>query len=114
LGGRAVCALARKIREAALDVGHYPAEGDPEDSLAAREQVDDLARRGQLVDSAAVGEQRDLREVGNAALAQRLNGGPDVLQRDPGVEQPLDHLEHEDVAERVETLGAGPGGPADG
>src|SRR5690242_9032239 len=33
--------------------------------------------------------------------------GADLLQRDAGVEQALDHLEHADVAEAVEALGAG-------
>ena len=40
------------------------------------------------------------------------DGGADLLQRDAGVEQPLDDLEHEDVAEAVEPLGAGAGGAA--
>ena len=34
---------------------------------------------------------------------------PDLLERDTGVEQALDHLEHEDVAEAVEPLRAGAG-----
>ena len=40
------------------------------------------------------------------------DGGADVLQRDAGVEQPLDDLEHDHVAEAVQALGAGAvGGP---
>ena len=49
----------------------------------------------------------------DAAGAQVLDRGADVLQRDAGVQQPLDHLEHEDVAERVQPLGARAGGGAD-
>ena len=67
-------------------------------------QVDDLVGGGALVDAGAVAHQRDLRQVVDAALAQVGDGGADVLQRDAGVEQPLDDLEHEDVAEAVEPL----------
>ena len=42
-----------------------------------------------------------------------LHRGPDLLQRDARVEQPLDHLEHEDVTEAVQPLRAGPVGGAD-
>src|SRR4029079_11061334 len=48
------------------------------------------------------------------AVAQVVDGLADVLQRDAGVEQPLDDLEHEDVAERVQPLRPGAGGAADG
>ena len=41
-----------------------------------------------------------------------LTGDADLLQRDAGVEQSLDELEHEDVAEAVEALRAGTGGAA--
>ena len=43
-----------------------------------------------------------------AAVAQMVDRGADLLQRDAGVEQALDHLEHEDVAEAVEPLRARP------
>ncbi len=33
-----------------------------------------------------------------------FDGGADLLQRDAGVEEALDELQHEDVAEAVETL----------
>jgi DNA ligase D-like protein (predicted ligase) len=86
----------------------HPAERDAEHPLAAREQVDDLVGRGALVHAHAVAHQRDLGEVLGPVVAQVLHGGADLLERDPGVEQPLDHLEHEDVAEAVQALGARP------
>src|SRR5260370_7944273 len=46
-------------------------------------------------------------------MAQMLHGGADLLQGYPGVEQPLDDLQHEDVAETVQALGAGPVGRPD-
>ena len=53
-------------------------------------------------------------QVVDAASAQHRDGAADLLQRDAGVEQPLDHLEHEDVAETVEALGARAAGRAHG
>src|SRR5581483_869286 len=45
--------------------------------------------------------------------AQMTYGRADVLQRDPGVQEPLDDLEDDDVAEAVEPLGARSVGRAD-
>jgi hypothetical protein len=77
--------------------------------LAALEQVDDLVGRGALVHARTVAHQRDLSEVLDAPLAERLDRDADLLERDAGVEQPFDNLEHEDVAEAVEPLRARPG-----
>ena len=49
----------------------------------------------------------------DAAPAQMVDRDPDVVQRDAGVEQPLDDLEHQDVFERVQPLAAGTGRAAD-
>ena len=46
-------------------------------------------------------------------IAQVVHGGADLLQRDARVEQPLDDLEDEDVAEAVEALRPGSVRPAD-
>jgi hypothetical protein len=81
--------------------------------LSALQQVDDFFGRGALVNRGAVGEQRDVGEVLHAALTQVINRDTDVVQRDAGVEQTLDDLEHEDVFERVQPLAAGSGGAAD-
>jgi len=72
----------------------HPAERDAEHALAAGEQVDHFVRRGALVDAHPVAHERDLGEVVATAVAQVLDRGSDLLQRDPGVEEPLDHLEH--------------------
>ena len=45
---------------------------------------------------------------------QLLDGDADLLERDAGVEQALDELQHEDVAEGVEPLAAGAVRGADG
>ncbi len=45
-------------------------------------------------------------EVVDAADPQDVDGAADLLQRDTGVEEPLDDLEDEDVAEAVEPLRA--------
>src|SRR5580692_1934703 len=94
-----------QLGEFARDLLPHPAEGDAEDPLAARQEVVDLVRGGALVDADAVAHERDLGQVVGAAIAQVLHGRPDLLQRDPRVKQPLDHLEHEDVTEAVEPLG---------
>ena len=49
----------------------------------------------------------------DTARAQVLDRGTDLLQRDTGIDQPLDHLEDQDVAEAVQPLGAGAGCAAD-
>src|SRR6185312_16213908 len=54
----------------------------------------------------AVAHERDLREVADPAVTQVLYGRTDLLEGDSGVEEPLDDLEHQDVAEAVEPLGA--------
>ena len=46
-------------------------------------------------------------------VAQVVDGLADVLQGDAGVQQPLDDLQHEDVAEGVQPLRARAGGAAD-
>ena len=113
VSGGVAGALTGQLGERTLDLAPDPADRDAEDALAALDQVDDLVGGGALVDAGAVAHQRDLGQVLDAALAQVADGGADVLQRDPGVQQPLDHLEHQDVAEAVEPLGARSVGRAD-
>src|SRR5262245_47792107 len=105
-----VGAFAGKLGEGALDLAPDTADGDAEDTLSALQQVDDLAGRAALVDARTVAHQRDLGQVVGAALAQMRDGGPDLLQRDAGVEQALDDLEQQHVTEGVEPLGAGAAG----
>jgi len=76
------------------------------------DEVIDLVSRGQGVFGIAVG--KVLREVVDAGLAQLIDRDADLLQRDAGVEQALDELEHEDVAEAVEPLRSRAGGTAHG
>src|SRR5689334_8276001 len=102
----------RQHGQVALHLAPDPAQRDPEHALAAGQQVDHLVRGGALVDTNPVAHQRHLGQVGAPPVAQVLDRRPDLLERDPGVEQPLDHLEHEDVAEAVQPLGAGPVGGA--
>src|ERR1700760_3495709 len=99
--------------EVALDLLPDAAERNPEDALAALEQVDHFVGRRALVDADAVAHQGDLGQVAGAAVAQVVHCGADLLQRDAGVEQALDHLQDQDVAEAVEALGAGAMGSAD-
>src|SRR5699024_10299631 len=100
-------ALARDLHEGAFDLAPDPPHGDAEDALTALDEVDDLVGRGALVDAGPVTHQGDLGEVLHPALTQVLDGDADLLQRDPRVQEPLDDLEHEDVAEAVQPLAAG-------
>src|SRR5690242_13351347 len=59
-----------QIGERSLDLLPDPAERDPEDALAALQQVDDLVGRGAGVHARAVAHQRDLGQVARAMLAQ--------------------------------------------
>src|SRR5438067_4715652 len=105
--------LGRQVGQRALDLLERARDRDAEHSLPALQQVDDLLRGAALVHRGAVGDERDAGEVGDAAHAQGVDGLADVLQRDARVEQPLDHLQDDDVAERVQPLGARAGGVAD-
>ena len=106
-------ALRGQRRQRALDLAQHRADGDAEHRLTAPNQVDHLLAVGELVHARPVAHQRQGGQVLDAASPQMADGGADVLQRDAGVEQPLDHLEHEDVAEAVEALGARSGGRPD-
>src|SRR3712207_4203925 len=100
----AVETLGGQLGQLAGELAQGTADRDAEDALAAGEQVDDLLGGGALVDRRTVGEQGHVGEVLDPARAQVVDGLADVLQRDTGVEQPLDDLQHEDVAERVQPL----------
>src|SRR5579875_3793369 len=102
-----------EFREVALDLLPDAAERDAEDALAALKQVDHFVGGRALIDADAVAHQGDLGQVAGAAVAQVVHCGADLLQRDAGVEQALDHLQDQDVAEAVEALGAGAVRPAD-
>src|SRR6478735_9263232 len=110
LGG----ALRGQVSERPLDLAPDAADGDAEDTLATLEEVDDLVVAGALVDAGAVTHQGDAGQVVGAASAQVGDGGADLLERDAGVQQALDDLEDQDVAEAVEALGAGAGGATHG
>ena len=96
----------RHLGQASLDLAPDAADRDAEDPLAALDQVDHLVGAGALVDRCAVAHHRDRGEVIGAAFAKVLHGDADLLQRHPGVEQPLDDLQDQDVAEAVEALGS--------
>jgi hypothetical protein len=102
--------LGVELDETVLHLAQHLAHGDAEDSLAATDEVDDLIVGGAEVDARPVAHERGLGEVTYARLAELVDRGADLLQRDSGVEQSLDKLEHEDVAEAIETLRTGPGG----
>src|SRR5690606_18645887 len=97
----------------AFDLAPDAADGDAEHSLPALDEVEDLVGGRALIDASAIAHQCDLREVVHAALAQVVDGGPNLLERDAGVEQSLDDLEDEHVPEAVETLGARAGRGSD-
>src|SRR5215469_781716 len=96
--------LGREIGERPVDLLPDPAERDPEHALPASQQVHHLGRGGALVDADAVAHEGEPGQVPGAAVPQVVDRGADLLQRDAGVEQPLDDLEHQDVAETVEPL----------
>jgi hypothetical protein len=57
----------------------------------------------------SVTHQGHLGQVLYAAPAQMLDRSTDLLQRDARIDQPLDHLQDQDVPEAVEPLGPGAG-----
>src|SRR5690606_29798683 len=96
-----------QLGEGPFDLTPDTAQRDPEHSLPALKQIDHLVGGGALVDAHAVAHQRDPREVLDPSVTQMLYGGADLLERDAGVEKPLDDLQNQDVAEAVEPLGSG-------
>src|ERR1022692_1122975 len=99
---RAIGALTGQLREGAVNLLPDAAERDAEHALAPLEQVHDLVRGGALVHAYSVAHQGHPGEIVCAPVAQVVHGGADLLQRDAGVKEALDHLEHEDVAEAVQ------------
>src|SRR5215470_10598159 len=100
--------LRREVGERPVDLLPDPAERDPEHALPAGQQVHHLIGGGALVDAHPVAHEGEPGQVLGAAVTQMVDGGADLLQGDAGVEQALDDLEHEDVAEAVEPLRPGP------
>ena len=96
--------LAVQLGQRALHIAPHDADSDPEDALAALEQLHDLVGRGALVDRRAVAHQGHLREIVQPAEPQMLDRGTDVLQGHAGVQQPLDDLQDDDIPEAVEPL----------
>ena len=91
--------FARELSDSTGQFAHRSGDGDAEHTLPALEQVDDLFSRGAFVHRGSIGEQRDVGQVLHTALTQMIDGNPDVVQRDPGVQQSLDDLEDQDVFE---------------
>src|SRR5205823_13980907 len=91
----------------------YLVDGDREDPLALRQQVDHRLGRGGLVDPDAVRHQ-GYPVRGLLHGLEVPDGLADLLERDPRVEELLDHPQLQEVLAGVQTLGAGPPGVADG
>src|SRR2546421_11548722 len=96
--------LRRQLGQRPVDLLPDPAERDPEHPLPAGQQIHHLIGRGALVDADAVAHEGEPCQVLRATVTEMVDGGADLLQRNPGVEQALDDLEHEDVAEAVKPL----------
>ena len=90
-----------------LHFSQHLADGDAEYALATAHKIDDLVVRGAQVDARAITHECRLGEVVDSRFTQLVNSNPNLLQRDPGIEKPLDELEHEDVAEPVQPLRTG-------
>src|SRR5699024_7402571 len=106
--------LRWEARDVAAELLHQARNGDAEHALTTVEEVDDLLGGTALVDGRAVGDEGQAGEVIHAEVLQLADCLADVLQGDAGVQQSLDDLQHEDVAEGVQALGTGAGGVADG
>src|ERR1019366_3371416 len=107
-------ALAGKGGKYALDLAPDATHGNAKNTLTALDQVDDLLSRGALVHAGSIAHQGDLGEVLDTTLTKMADRDANLLQRDPTVQQSLDHLQDKDVAKAVETLGPRAGGAANG
>ena len=106
--------LRVEVDERRLHLAQHLADRDAEDALAAADEVDDLVVRRAQVDRCAVAHERGAGEIADAGCAELLDRGADLLQRDAGVEQALDELQDQDVAEAVEPLRTRAARAADG
>src|SRR5688572_14287586 len=105
--------FARQGGETALNFTPHASHRNAEDALAALHEVDDFVGGGALINTGAVAHEGDLGEVLNTALTEVFHGRADLLQGYASVQQPLDHLEDQDVTEAVEPLRSRAGGTAD-
>lgn len=95
---------ARKDRKIGFNLARHSANSDTEHTLATLDKVKDIFGTRAFVDRGAVAHERDLCEVVGAARTHGIDGDADLLERDTRVEESLDDLEHQDVAEAVEAL----------
>ena len=110
---RELGALERKLRERSLNLAPHAANRNAEDALASLEQIDDFVRRGALVHGCTIAHQRNRGKIVHSPVLERGHGDAHLLKRNPCIEQLLDDLQHEDVAEGVQTLRAGTTSGAD-
>ena len=91
--------LCREIADFTSQVRQRRADGDPEHTLPASEQVKHLILAAAFIDGRAVGHQRGRRQVSGAAPAQMADRDAHLLQRDPRVEKPPNQTEHHQITE---------------
>ena len=103
-----------ELGQRALDLVPYASHGDAENALAALDEIDDLVGAGALVHGSAIAHQGDGGQVLHPSFMKGVDRCADLLEGDTGVEQSLDDLEQQNVAEGVQALRAGPPGPPDG
>ena len=96
----------RQIREGPFDLAPDATHGDPENSLAALEQVNDFVGRGAFVDGSTITHKGDRGEVVHSPVLELYNGGADLLKGDSRVKEFLHDLQDENVFEGVEPLRA--------
>src|SRR6266566_46877 len=96
-----------RLRQGALDVLPYPIQRDREYPLPLPKEVDHRLRRISLVHAPAVRDQGHGRDR-PFHPAEMLHRGPYSLERDPGIQEVLDHPERDEVLERVEPLRTAP------
>ena len=85
---------------------HDAGDGNAEDSLAAGEEVDNFFVAAAFVDGGAIADQGDGCEVVDAEVAKVADRKSNVLEGNAGIEQSLNDHQHQEVAERVQALGA--------
>ena len=95
-----------QCREAPFHFTPDAAYCDAKDALSALDKIDDFVGRGTFVNAGAVAHESDLREVFDAPLAQVFDCGAYLLEGNSGIQEPLDHLENQDVTEPLKPLGA--------
>ena len=97
------CRFRRKTAHILLQTRQRRPNCDPEHSLPACQKIDNLVAGRALIDPDTIGNQRQTNKIPHSATPQRFHRRTNIHQRYPGIQQPLDHPQNQQIAKAVQT-----------